>query len=181
VFEGGLPWLMIGIGAGLAVAVIIVDLLLERAKSSFRIPVMALAVGIYLPFDLTLPIFLGGMIAYAMKVYFRKNAIAGEDADTRERNGLLFGAGLITGEALMGIILAIPIAAAADTEVLAQLNPAEHEWLKIPGILALAAVGYWMYRVCIARPAPLEPPPPAVDPPPQVPRAAARIKSDTSD
>ena len=153
VFEGGLPWLMVGIGAAIAVVVILVDLALEKAGSSFRIPVMALAVGIYLPVDLTLPIFAGGMIAYAMKRRFTRTGVSGDDAETRERHGLLFGAGLITGEALMGIALAFPIGIAQDTEVMALLDPAEHDWLKFPGLLALGTVGYLMYRVCIARPA----------------------------
>jgi putative OPT family oligopeptide transporter len=157
VFEGGLPWLMIGIGAAIAIAVIVLDLVLEQRKAEFRIPVMALAVGIYLPFDLTLPIFLGGMVAWTMKRTFARTGVTAADGEVRERNGLLFAAGLITGEALMGIILAVPIGIKEDTEVMALLNPANHEWLKLPGLLALGAVGYFMYRVCIARPKPPTP------------------------
>src|SRR6185312_5366485 len=52
VFAGGLPWAIIGIGAGIAVVVIAIDAVLTARKSSIRIPVMAFAVGVYLPFDL---------------------------------------------------------------------------------------------------------------------------------
>src|SRR6185312_15843341 len=58
VFEGGLPWTIIGIGAGIAVVVITIDSLLSRSGSKIRVPVMAFAVGVYLPFELSVPIFI---------------------------------------------------------------------------------------------------------------------------
>lgn len=100
VFEGGLPWAMVAIGGGLAVLVIMVDQLLKAKGKSFRAPVMAFAVGIYLPLELSVPILLGGIIA--------KIASASGNSNS-ERQGLLLSAGIITGEALMGIGLAIPV------------------------------------------------------------------------
>src|SRR5690606_38626002 len=41
VFSGGLPWTVIGVGAGIAVAIIALDLALEKSGSKFRVPVMA--------------------------------------------------------------------------------------------------------------------------------------------
>ena len=52
-------------------------------------------------------------------------------------SGLLFSAGLITGEALMGIILAIPIAIAADTRVMAIGAAVPPMW---PGLALLAVL-----------------------------------------
>ena len=62
---------------------------------------MAVAVGIYLPITLTVPIFLGGMINHLGK------KSGGSKAS--EKRGLLMASGLITGEALMGILVAVPI------------------------------------------------------------------------
>jgi uncharacterized oligopeptide transporter (OPT) family protein len=62
---------------------------------------LAVAVGIYLPITLTVPIFMGGMINHLGKK-------AG-GSKSSEKRGLLMASGLITGEALMGILVAVPI------------------------------------------------------------------------
>ena len=133
------------IGAAIAVAIIIYDKILEARRSDFRAPVLAVAVGIYLPLELSVPIFFGGIIAHlADRARGRQDAAA---RSAGERNGLLFASGLITGEALVGILLAIPFAAAQSTDVLA-LAPAGFEtvagWL---GIAAFVAFCVWLYRV----------------------------------
>jgi len=119
VFEGGLPWTIIGIGAGLAVVVIIVDSVLTRSGSKIRTPVMAFAVGVYLPFDLDVPIFLGGVIALLINRALDRANASPERRGTVERNGLLAAAGFITGEALLGIGLAVPVALRHDENAIA--------------------------------------------------------------
>jgi len=101
VFTGNLPWNFVYIGGVIAVLLILIDIRQERIGSDFRVPVLAVAVGIYLPITLTVPIFLGGMINH-----LGKNA-GGSKAS--EKRGLLMASGLITGEALMGILVAVPI------------------------------------------------------------------------
>lgn len=109
VFEKNLPWNIILVGAVAAIGVIMLDVALEKAKSTFRVPVMAFAVGVYLPFDLSTPILLGGIVAWMYARWLDKRNASPELRAEKERTGLLFAAGLITGEALMGIVLAIPI------------------------------------------------------------------------
>jgi putative OPT family oligopeptide transporter len=109
VFRGGIPWHMVGTGVALAVAVIALDLFLQRRGSSFRTPVLAVAVGLYLPFELSVPIALGGLVGWGVTRLRPGN----------DRRGLLVAAGLITGEAVVGILVAIPIVAAGDPDVLA--------------------------------------------------------------
>jgi len=143
-FGGQLPWDMVGIGIAIGIGIIILDLALQARGSHFRAPVLAVAVGIYLPLEYTTPIFLGGLLAY-----FVKRARGGKNGESEaERatdNGVLFGAGMITGEALMGIVIAIPIVLTANRDVLA-LPESLHfgAWL---GILMIAALGWWLYRV----------------------------------
>ena len=118
VFEGGLPWGLIVIGMAVAAAIIVADVVLERRASNFRMPVLAVAVGIYLPLELSVPILAGGLISWAVHRHWsrRTERMEGElQADMMElrergeRRGMLLAAGLITGEALLGILLAIPI------------------------------------------------------------------------
>jgi uncharacterized oligopeptide transporter (OPT) family protein len=80
----------------------------SRAAPNFRVPVLAAAIGIYLPLELMVPIFLGGLIAHFVE---RFHGLRHGDEDARDRihrPGTLYAAGLITGEALMGIAIAIP-------------------------------------------------------------------------
>lgn len=156
VFEGGLPWTMVIIGAAFAVAVIILDVILERRGSSFRAPVLAVAVGVYLPLELEVPIFLGGLIAWAAgRAFNRRNTQADgemklrltEARATGERNGLLFAAGLITGEALIGIGMAIPIVMSGRADVLAVIG--ERSWT-IVGMALFALVMFTLYRSAVS-------------------------------
>jgi putative OPT family oligopeptide transporter len=109
VFQGNLPWIYVFIGMGIAVSLIILDLYLESIGSSFRTPVLAVAIGIYLPLELAVPIFAGGLIHHAVGKFHKNENTPSEYIEESGRNGLLFASGLITGEALMGILLAIPI------------------------------------------------------------------------
>jgi len=147
-FGGQLPWGMISIGALIGVAIIVVDQYLKRRNAPFRAPVLAVAVGIYLPLELSVPIFIGGLIAYAVE---RKLGIHGEspEAERAKQHGVLFAAGLITGEALMGIFIAIPIVMSGRADVLALPAGLQFgEWLGLAVVGGLAA---WLYKAGSSR------------------------------
>ena len=100
VFAGNLEWGMIYAGAFLGIIIILIDQYQAYRNADFRVPILAVAIGIYLPIELTLPIFIGGML----------NHIASKSAsDEGKNNGLLIASGLITGEALMAIFIAVPL------------------------------------------------------------------------
>ena len=100
VFAGNLEWGMIYASAILGIIIILIDQYQAYRKADFRVPILAVAIGIYLPIELTLPIFIGGML----------NHIASKTAsDDGKNNGLLIASGLITGEALMAIFIAVPL------------------------------------------------------------------------
>ncbi len=143
VFGANLPWNMIGWGVALGVAIILWDQWLQRRGSSWRIPVLAVAVGTYLPLELDMTIFLGGVLA----------AIVERSAKAQReqwlQRGLLVASGLITGEALIGIILALPIAATGDPSVFQWLPIALPPW---SGAIVLLAVAGWFYRSVKAAP-----------------------------
>ena len=144
-FGGELPWAIIGIGAVVGAAIIAVDEVLKARGSSFRVPVLAAAIGIYLPLELMVPIFLGGLLAYLVE---RRHGMVGtKDESARDRlhrPGTLFAAGLITGEALMGILIAIPIVASGRADVIAL--PEGLQQGEIVGLVVLAIVAWLLYR-----------------------------------
>jgi putative OPT family oligopeptide transporter len=146
VFKGGLPWTMVYIGMAIGVAIIILDKIQESRKSEYRFPVLAVAVGIYLPFDLDSAVMTGGLVALLITRYQKKNASKAKPdvaaaSGRSERAGLLFASGLITGEALIGILLAVPI-------VIWERNifDLQHPLPVIIGFLALLGVCFWLYR-----------------------------------
>ena len=92
VFSGGLPWGTVAAGAMLAVGLVVADGYLERTKAGWRTPVMPVAIGLYLPFGLSVTIMLGSLARLARR---HDEGEAGA--------GILFAAGLVAGEALMGV------------------------------------------------------------------------------
>lgn len=138
VFEGNLPWIYIGIGMVFAVAIIFADCRLKAASSSFRMPVLAVAIGVYLPIELAVPIFVGGLIMCAVKSAgkFKKDFMGG--------NGLLFASGLITGEALVGISMAVVIVVSGRSDVLEVADNPLGAW---PGLIILSGIGFWLYSI----------------------------------
>lgn len=90
VMDGNLPWALVFIGVFIAIAVEILG-----------ISVLPVAIGLYLPLELSSTIMIGGLIRWFVDK--KKGAGKTDDAD----NGILFCSGMIAGEGLVGIILAI--------------------------------------------------------------------------
>lgn len=150
VFTGNLPWTMVYIGMAIGVAIILLDKYQEARGSDFRVPVLAVAVGLYLPFELDSAIMLGGLIAWAVSRYQQNNRDGANDTDFKVASeasnnaGLLFASGLITGEALIGILLAIPVAIYGSSSVFA-LVP--ESFGSLPGLIVILGVTYLMYAI----------------------------------
>jgi putative OPT family oligopeptide transporter len=134
VFVGDLPWMMVGVGVAIGILVIFTNQFLER-RYGLNLPVLAVAVGIYLPIELTAPMLLGGLMAYG-------GTRRSSEPTSTEPGGLLVAAGLITGEALAGIVLAVPVALRGDPEVMAIVtHPPLGAW---PGFLLLLGLASWL-------------------------------------
>ena len=107
IFGGNLPWNMVYMGAGIGVLIILIDQYLKSKGSEFRMPVLAVAVGLYLPFELDSSIFIGGILAWTLT----KATKASKFREKANNSGLLLASGIITGEALIGIFVSIAITA----------------------------------------------------------------------
>ena len=144
VLTGEMVWPFVLAGAVLAFVLILIDL-----------PVLPVAIGIYLPFTLSVPIFFGGIVRHFTNMRIKKKygsadeeeisdwelAVKQKDVKPKERiirTGLLFTAGLIAGEALMGVIVAFLIIGGIDLSVMniPPVIPAILIWLFIAVLLA---------------------------------------------
>lgn len=93
VMNGNLPWVLVFAGVGIAIVVEILG-----------IPVLPFAVGLYLPIYLSTPMMVGGLV----RLYFEKKKSDSEEEKNRKtNNGVLYCSGLIAGEGLVGILLAV--------------------------------------------------------------------------
>ena|SRR3990167_3716168 len=138
IFFGGAPIDMIGYGMGIAAFFVFLDLILMFRKSKFRIAVLSIALGLYIPYNINAALLSGGLTSLVLSFTLKK---AYPDDPGRvemyTRNSVLLAAGLITGEALTGIIFAIPVVVSGDLYLLAFLGVKEYFW---PGILTLALI-----------------------------------------
>jgi len=91
VIEQSLPWTFVLIGVGIAIV-----------AELCRIPSLPFAVGVYLPVSTMLPLFLGSLLR--LKADGNKDP---EEAAARRERGVLFGSGLVGGEGLLGVGIAI--------------------------------------------------------------------------
>ena len=141
---------MVVIGMVLAFVIILIDLWLEKRGSVFRAPILAVAVGIYLPLELSVPIFLGGIISAFIKKTLKSKKLDPDSKETKEieQRGMLISSGLITGEALVGILMAIPIVLSGKSNVVAIFGV--HDYA-LPGILVILLLMYALYKFSIPK------------------------------
>jgi putative OPT family oligopeptide transporter len=135
---GKLSYDMVWYGLALGALIILLDAVLRRMGARFRLHVMPLAVGIYLPLTLSVPILVGGVIRALAD---HKNA---PQADERQAHdpGILFSSGLIAGEAIMGVLLAVAIYVGLSLE-LDVLAPVTGD---VVSCAAFAMLAYGLYR-----------------------------------
>ena len=92
VMNGNLPWSLVFAGVFTAIVVEILG-----------IPVLPFAVGLYLPIHLSVPMMVGGMV----RLYFDMQKMDEKEKKDKVENGVLYSSGLIAGEGLVGILLAV--------------------------------------------------------------------------
>ncbi|MFC7536554.1 OPT family oligopeptide transporter [Sphingomonas sp. GCM10030256] len=139
VLGGSLDWNLIGLGAGIGVAVIIADELLRRSGKGRSLPPLAVGMGIYLPMALTLLIPIGALLGHL----YNRWAKSSGNFEFKERLGVLMATGLIVGESLFGVAFAGIVAATDNDTPLALME----EWaLAVPlGIALFAGAIAWLY------------------------------------
>ncbi|MEJ9212078.1 OPT family oligopeptide transporter [Bacillus smithii] len=111
IMGGNLPWELILIGASISIVIEFLGL-----------NSLVVAVGIYLPVHTSVPIMAGGIVRWLVEVLSKSK----EEKEKRSEKGVLFASGLIAGESLVGVIIAILI------------------WLKVPVPENVATESQWL-------------------------------------
>ena len=115
IFSSQLEWNYILFGIGVGVVAIIVDVLLKKNTASLALPPLAVGMGIYLPPTLEVPLVIGSVIGYFLNKHLYARAEkrspdhVEEDVEACKHRGVLFASGLIVGESLLGVIIAMII------------------------------------------------------------------------
>lgn len=115
IFSSSLDWDYILLGIGVGIVVIIIDLLLTKNTKALALPPLAVGMGIYLPPTLEIPLVIGSVIGYFVHKHLKARAALRspgheeEDVEACSHRGVLFASGLIVGESLMGVIIALLI------------------------------------------------------------------------
>ena len=131
IMEANLPWALILIGVCIA---IVVEIL--------KVPVMPVAVGMYLPFSLSAGIMAGGAVRWIVE------RVKGSDEEKKERadRGVLFTSGLIAGEGIMGIVLAVLAVAGVDGKIALKFSLPQ-----IGSLIIFALLLFGLFRLCIKK------------------------------
>ena len=119
VMHGNLPWSLVFVGVFLAVVVEILG-----------VPVLPFAVGLYLPIYLSTPIIVAGLTRLFVA---RRRQAADEHRKEQVENGTLFASGMIAGEGLVGILLAVFAVANINLQVPFSIG-------RIGGVICFAAL-----------------------------------------
>lgn len=115
IFSSNLDWNYILIGVGVGIVGIIVNLILKSTTANLTLPPLAIGMGIYLPPTLEMPLVIGSFMSYFVGKYLIKRAkersgeLAEADVEQCNRRGVLFASGMIVGESLIGVLIAIII------------------------------------------------------------------------
>lgn len=154
-FSHTLEWNMIGIGALIAVVCIIVDETLKRNYGT-RCPVLAVGLGIYLPLDSSVPVVIGGILAWIVqkrldRLYKRNDTETDVLVNAHKHRGLLLSCGIVAGASLMGVLLAIPFALRQSSDALRIMPDKYMDFAGVLSIVVTFILCAWIYRVVLKR------------------------------
>ena len=143
VISGDLRWDLIGVGAVIGVAVIILDMVLNGlTKGKVKLPPLAVGIGFYLPAAVTMMLVVGAVCGW---IY--EKGVAGKPyAEVAKRMGVLMASGLIVGESLFGVFNAGVIGATENEAPFAIFNLGEAWPDMIVGLIAFAVITVVMYQ-----------------------------------
>jgi putative OPT family oligopeptide transporter len=139
IFTHKLDWSMLGIGALLGLALIAIDAVLARRGGVARLPVIAVGIGIYLPPTIGSVLVIGALLGWiAQRVLKARAKAQGKDfgpfAEAAERRGVLLASGLIVGESLVGVAMAMVVGFTGSDSPLAIVGSSfapTSEWLAL--------------------------------------------------
>ena len=130
VIDQQLPWNLVFIGMGLSLAAF-----------ALKLPTLPFAVGVYLPMSTMAAVFLGGMLRHLL-TKGKEHAVS----EKRREKGVLFASGLVGGEGLAGVLLALWVVVVTKGDKIKGFGLAYSQWVGV-FIAAIAIAGLlWLIR-----------------------------------
>jgi putative OPT family oligopeptide transporter len=115
---------------------------------------MLIAVGMYLPFESTAAIFVGGLIKWGLEIVLARRGATDEEKTKAENTGTLLSSGFIAGESLMAVILAFLVLGADFSSPLLGLR----DWMRgvaspsfLAGLIVYPALVYGLIFVPLSK------------------------------
>jgi putative OPT family oligopeptide transporter len=144
VFKHDLPWNSLAVGG-----IIMLILIAINKLGKINISLLGVGMGIYLPLSSSIPLFIGSLLAYGVKLYLQKKGQASQ-IDFQQHDAVLLSCGLVAGAALMDVLLAIPLSITGNARLFAILPMNWQAFATMLGflsLLGLAASFYWAVRI----------------------------------
>ncbi|MDQ6826613.1 MAG: oligopeptide transporter, OPT family [Candidatus Eremiobacteraeota bacterium] len=147
VIKGHIDWGLIGIGVMIGIVIIGIDETLRRTVPGWKLPPLAVGLGIYLPATTTAPVVLGAIIGWAYNRWVKNSP----NAEAAKRLSVLLASGLIVGESLFGVFLAGLIVVSGKATPIAVVSDAFQPYANLIGpiafVLVIVAIYAWARRL----------------------------------
>jgi hypothetical protein len=132
-----LPWALVLLG-------VFVALVLELV----RVPSLPFAVGVYLPFSTSAPVFVGGLVRWLADRWTGKPAAEQSEADAEMTPGVLLSTGYIAGGAIGGVLIAFLYFSDRIPKLLGSVGESVGwEQFDLPALLSFAALAFFLLAV----------------------------------
>lgn len=128
--DGGAPWLLYAFGA-----------LIALVLNFLKVPALAFALGMFIPFELNIPLLIGGGINWLISTRTKDKKLN----QVRQEKGTLLASGFIAGGALMGVVSAALRFGGLDFINNKWAESAAAEWLAL--IMYAMLIGYFIWDV----------------------------------
>jgi putative OPT family oligopeptide transporter len=149
-FTHQLPWPMIISGCAVAFVAILIDEFLKPRH--MRLPVLAVGLGIYLPFSASIPVLIGGIVQFLVYRRFAKlrlnsdhKASLDKKVASNQHRGITLACGLVAGSSLVGVLLAIPFAIEKSSDAWSLVGPEFVPMANLLGGISTLLLCLWMF------------------------------------
>ena len=144
-FQDTLPWSMMFSGASVIIALLGLNHIL-KGERFFRLSILGVAIGMYLPLATSFPLFLGGMLAYVAERRLNHLKLSPEKTNKRRQVGTLIACGLVAGSALMDVLVAVPFSLMKNSDALALVGQKFEPYSVMLSIAVTLGLGYWILK-----------------------------------
>ena len=134
-------WSMVRVGMYVGLGAVLVDAILTKTTKTWRLPPLAMGIGMYLPPAMITPIICGGVLHA-----FRKRKLKREGQKGADNSSVMIACGIVAGGSIVGVLLAIPFVIYGSSSILAIVGPGFEPLAKIIGALSLLFLAWWLYR-----------------------------------